>query len=255
MTPLITKMAGVLKEKASNWMWFDFSETWEISNEMIDHSRAIEAFKNPLPFDRCVIVIGDEKETSAVFASNIFAVRVQGRPPEEKVPVILFAALQSTDYMHIDGVPPFSCNMQEANLEEGITIHFENQRHEKDERMVEAAMNVLTTVAFWLERLNSSEVSIPSYKAEDKTNNAKRIRQGKKPLFEWTTVTIEPRSAKGESLGGSHATPRQHDVRGHWVVRNGNKFWRRPHKRGDASKGVIFHDYVVKPAVERREAC
>lgn len=252
MTPLVIKMAGVVGEKSDEWMWFDFNETWETSREIIDHTRAMEAFKNPLPFDRCAIVMGDEKEACAVLVSNGFAKNVRGKPEEERIPIIAFAALQTYNYTQLDVLPLFSCDFQEMEIEKGITIHFEDVRHEKNKKMTEAAVNAITTTAFWLETLNASEVRIPTYKAESKTNNAKRIRQGKKPLFEWTTVTIEPRSAKSESLGGTHASPRQHDVRGHWVVRNGNKFWRRAHKRGDASKGVIFHDYVVKPAVERR---
>ena len=77
--------------------------------------------------------------------------------------------------------------------------------------------------------------------------STKRKAKGKPPLYDWTTVVIEPVKPKTEHKGGTHASPRQHDVRGHWVKnKHGKTFWRKPHKRGNAANGAVFHDYVVK---------
>jgi hypothetical protein len=45
----------------------------------------------------------------------------------------------------------------------------------------------------------------------------------------------------------AESTMRLHEVRGHWCVskRTGKRWWRKSHKRGDASLGVINHDYEL----------
>ena len=52
---------------------------------------------------------------------------------------------------------------------------------------------------------------------------------------------------KCEHKGGTHASPRLHDRRGHSRrLPDGRIVWVRPCKVGDASRGVVFHDYQVK---------
>lgn len=80
----------------------------------------------------------------------------------------------------------------------------------------------------------------------DAVVNAKRRKKHKKPFYEWTTVVVN-HAPRAESKGGTHASPRQHEVRGHYArSRLGKMFWRKAHKRGDPSLGVVFHDYTVK---------
>lgn len=76
---------------------------------------------------------------------------------------------------------------------------------------------------------------------------SKRLQaKGKAPLFSWHTVKIEPSKPKSESLGGTHASPRLHDRRGHLRrLKDGKTCWVRACKVGDASKGVVFKDYEV----------
>ena len=73
----------------------------------------------------------------------------------------------------------------------------------------------------------------------------RRLKQKGKPLqYEWRTVTIQPPKEKGPSHGGTHASPRLHDRRGHWRhMKSGKQVWIRQCKVGDASKGTVFHDY------------
>lgn len=79
--------------------------------------------------------------------------------------------------------------------------------------------------------------------------NKKRMARGKKPLFDWTTVEVKAaerlHGTPSEKTGIKH---RLHEVRGHWCVRKstGKRYWRKAHKRGDASLGIVFHDYTVK---------
>lgn len=85
--------------------------------------------------------------------------------------------------------------------------------------------------------------------------NAKRKRKGKQPLFSWNTVKIEPRKEKSNHQGGTHASPRLHDRRGHWrTCKSGKKVFVKACKVGDASKGVVFKDYKVAPALPQQSS-
>lgn len=82
-------------------------------------------------------------------------------------------------------------------------------------------------------------------------SNLSRIRKGKKPLFEWRTVVIAPKAAPSAPKGGTHASPRHHDRRGHWSVSKlGKRYWRKATKVGNPTNGVVFHDYQLKPATK-----
>ena len=60
---------------------------------------------------------------------------------------------------------------------------------------------------------------------------------------------IEPTAPRQEAKGGTHASPRQHDRRGHLRrLKSGKNVWVKPHKVGDPSKGVVFHDYRILEA-------
>lgn len=78
--------------------------------------------------------------------------------------------------------------------------------------------------------------------------NQKRQAKGKSALtFDWHTVEIEPPKIKNDPQGGTHATPRRHQVRGHWrTYKSGKRGWVKECWKGDASKGVVFKDYELK---------
>ena len=79
--------------------------------------------------------------------------------------------------------------------------------------------------------------------------NRKRQAKGKSALsFDWVTVEIGDRKAKNAPQGGTHASPRLHDRRGHWrtLKATGKRVWVKECKVGDASKGVVFKDYKLK---------
>lgn len=80
--------------------------------------------------------------------------------------------------------------------------------------------------------------------------NRRKIAAGKTPTYDWTTVVIEPKASRvSERLGGTHASPRLHDRRGHLRrLRSGKNVWVRPCKVGRAELGAVFHDYEVRAA-------
>lgn len=78
--------------------------------------------------------------------------------------------------------------------------------------------------------------------------NRRKIAAGKMPTYDWKTVVIGPKQPKSEYKGGTHASPRQHERRGHLrTLKGGKSIWVKPHKVGNAALGSVFHDYVVQP--------
>ena len=84
------------------------------------------------------------------------------------------------------------------------------------------------------------------YRPKSIGNNAKRKRKGKAPLYEWSTVQLERKIPElpAAPKGGTHASPRLHQRRGHWVTSKlGKRFWRSESVVGKPENGMIFHDY------------
>lgn len=229
MTPLITQATGYFPELAADYKWFDLSE--------VDHTQEHTHFENivllrqPLPFEKCAATgIDLNGHPYCVLAS---------REPDGRV--LLNAATQFPNMLQID--PAFRIRPEDGAFD-GIPIFFDDKRYEKLPEAIKCAQITLQVLSLLIRELNNRAMT--SYVPTSKSNNAKRIRQGKKPLFDWHTVVIDAPKQKLPDQGGTHASPRLHDVRGHWVNRNGKRYWRKAHQRGDASLGVVFHDYKLK---------
>ena len=108
------------------------------------------------------------------------------------------------------------------------------------------AQMILGFMASWLSSL-SRRVESYAPTVKPTFTNKRKIAKGKVPTYEWRTVVIEPAQSKREHQGGTHASPKQHDRRGHLRrLRSGKNVWVSPCKVGDASKGIVFHDYKLK---------
>lgn len=108
------------------------------------------------------------------------------------------------------------------------------------------ASMILGFVSAWLASLSRrTESYVPS--VQQTFTNRRKIAQGKPPTYEWRTVIVEPTQAKQPHRGGTHASPRLHDRRGHLRrLRSGKNVWVRDCKVGDPSKGIVFHDYKIE---------
>lgn len=236
MTPLILKAVNFFPELAADYKWFDIADVDH--GIMYTHQENMDGIKNPLPFDKCAIAgIDLDGQTYAVLVS---------RQADGMLLVHGANTLANTNNLQIQIDPVFRIDpMEETAVEDGITILYEDKRFEDNERAKQVttiSVVIINTFLRSLDRQLIREVYTPI----PSKNHAKRIRQGKKPLFDWHTVTIEPPKPKAEAQGGTHASPRLHDVRGHWVKRGDKRYWRKAHQRGDASLGVVFHDYKLK---------
>ena len=93
----------------------------------------------------------------------------------------------------------------------------------------------------------SLDTKVESYVLVPHQANISRAKRGLKLLYEWRTAVIEPSKSKQEHQGGTHASPRRHQARGHWRnYKSGKRVWIKECWRGDASKGSIFKDYLIK---------
>jgi hypothetical protein len=91
------------------------------------------------------------------------------------------------------------------------------------------------------------------YRATEKPRsltNLRRAMKGKPALiYDWHTVEIAPPQDKREPLGGHHASPRQHQRRGHWrTCAGGSRVWVRHCIVGDPARGWVGKDYQVAEA-------
>lgn len=238
MTPLITKAVTFFPQLAADYKWFDKSDL--DNGVMHTHSENMEAIKNPLPFSKCAIAgIDLEGQTYAVLISQEGSLwRIHGAN-----------TLATHDNKRVQVDPVFCINPMEPDTSNGITFLFDDPRFNDHAKAKEVAVISVLVIATFLRNLHAQRIATV-YTPIPSKNHAKRMRQFKPPLLSWHTVMIEPQKEKAPSLGGTHASPRLHDVRGHWVTRGDKRFWRKPHQRGDATKGIVFHDY--KMTEERR---
>lgn len=94
----------------------------------------------------------------------------------------------------------------------------------------------------------SLDTKVESYvpTAKDTFTNRRKIKEGKRPTYDWHTVVIEPPKTKQEHQGGTHASPRRHQARGHWrTYKSGKRGWVKECWKGDATKGTVFKDYEI----------
>lgn len=209
--------------------WFDatgcFQDKTHASQEPLLECRP--------PFEKCMVVF--QGKTTNGRPMEMF-MTVAGNDPEEGIVLSVWRAPV--------GGKPVSSNVIVYVVDEGL-IRYGPADPDKqiDER--EAQM-ILGFVSTWYGFMSQK---VESYRpvVRDTFTNRRKIEQGKTPTYDWTTVYVEPVKPRSEDKGGTHASPRLHDRRGHLRrLRSGKNVWVKACKVGDPSKGIVFHDYAIK---------
>jgi hypothetical protein len=220
MTPLVKELASLDEDVAISCTWFDMGtlRRFEFRWSEIPGSR--------LPFDRCAIVGRDGRgDKFLVVAEQV----------EDSTILLASWALKPSTFTR---TPLFAVLMSEG--EGGCRIANVDG---EDEITKDHAAPIVGILAEFLKSANPA-----GYRAASNPRsitNKRRAKNGKPPLiYDWHTVTIESAKPKGEDHGGTHASPRQHERRGHWrTLASGIKVWVRHCTVGDASRGAVFKDY------------
>ena len=221
MTPLIREMVALAPDMAEQMHWFDCGTAPEGLPVNLDSVN-----DNPLPYDQCAVcgMVDDGGKWIILL---------------RQVDQVVGVAAWSLRAKRYDKHPSFTY----ARTDEGLRI----ASIDENPQGTEAARGVLAAIGRWLMSLTPQT---QAYRATARPSfiNSKRRAKGKPPaLFDWRTVVIAPPPEPGPPKGGTHASPRLHDRRGHWrTTASGKRVWVRDCKVGDASKGVVFKDYKIK---------
>lgn len=220
MTPLIAELVKLAPDPEL-YHWFD------VGDLPLDAEFVADEELFCLPYAKTVVV-GRDADGSKFMMSLI------GGSDSVAVGGLLFVG------PYPQYITPFSF----INTPEGIRVYGVNGESPSRAQYM-PAMAIVSIFLRGLQKPTQAHVPV----ARKSLINSKRAAKGKGPvLFDWHTVEVAPATKKMPHQGGTHASPRLHDRRGHWRTMNsGKRVWVRDCKVGDASKGIVFKDYEVKP--------
>lgn len=208
--------------------WFDatgcFQDQTEESQQPLHNCRP--------PFEKCMVCWEGKSRNHQRMRMWLL---VAGNDPQEGI--LLAASRQPANQ------PPISSPVMIYMIDDG-QIRYGPVDEGVSMDKIEAEM-ILGFVSAWYESMSQrTEAYVPT--VAPTFTNKRKIAQGKMPAYDWTTVVIQATATKAEHKGGTHASPRQHDRRGHLRrLRSGKNVWVKPHKVGDPNIGIIFHDYQI----------
>ena len=226
MTPLIKEMVSLSVEAATGFIWFDAGRVIEV------YSGDESAIRNdPVPFESCAIVGRDADNRKF-----LLMVVAKDSPKHGQVIIVNGFVMWVSGYRKIDG---FTLVRKDGDL----SIGPDEAGNETPDPS--SYLPIVAILDYWLTKSNPV-----GYQAAVKTNsltNARRAAKGKQPLiYDWHTVAIEPPKQKSPHQGGTHASPRLHERRGHWrITRSGKRVWVRDCMVGNAALGTVFKDYKL----------
>lgn len=221
MTPLVQRFARVSPD-AHTYMWFDLGDVPQDGEVNIND----DLWR--LPFDRTAMVGRDSQGWEFVIVcigGDGVSVGVAGR---------------TWDGKQWGTIEPFGY----VNTPEGLrwVAPTGGKLPPRDH-----CLRVMAIVTYFLRGLDKARTAYRAT-APDTFINRKRMAKGKPPIsVTWNTVVVAPSAPAREHQGGTHASPRRHDRRGHWrLLRNGKRVWVRQAVVGDPARGLVVKDYLVR---------
>jgi hypothetical protein len=222
MTPLIQEFVAAGPLDVVDHHWFDMTSVYRREQEING-----EVLSRPLPYPKTALVCEYEGKKILLFIvrtgeiTGVVGLQRVGQRTQDVPAFMYIVEAEVVKVSHKDG-SPFDYRTSYAT-------------------------GALAFVAAFLESLDAGPVV--GYQPVRRANWAKKLRQGKPPTYDWTTVTIEPPTPKADPQGGTHAPPRWHERRGHWRnTKAGKRVWVRNCEVGDKARGAVFHDYKINPA-------
>lgn len=227
MNPLVQRMAKLTPD-AHTFMWFDIGQIREetvvvvIDDERLTH----------LPFDKTAIVGTDRLGWE--FGLMLFGGNGS-----------VFCSGFSWGNNQWNKFIPFGWSITSDGLK--LLPVDDRPLPPKD-----GCLKAIAIVDMFLTKLESA--AMQAYRATIPATHLNKVRlaKGKQPFsVVWNTVVIAPSASSASSLisnGGTHASPRQHQRRGHWRKRGDKRFWVRQATVGKAENGVALKDYQIKGA-------
>jgi hypothetical protein len=224
MTPLVKEMVGYTPE-AETFMWFDIGKLPTEEMRFLVDGKTL----THIPFHKvivcCIDSDGDKCMLTLIGGNGSVAAAGFVLSPTSYEMVNAFAYMDTPEGLRLlpateSDAPPFR----------------------------EQCYSVLCTIKHFLDLLGQKAVDVYQPSSKRSLINDKRKAKGKLPLlYDWHTIVIEPSQAKQEHQGGTHASPRRHQARGHWrTYKSGKRGWVKECWRGNASKGTVFKDYELK---------
>lgn len=238
MTPLIKEISRLAKD-AEKMMWFDLGELKdceiEVDPELLTH----------LPFTDVGIVCTSTHENNVIQKFCVYAHQSDWDYP-------LVAATGFCLAPEFVTFPAIFIGCKDNKLI--LAAKSKDSKELVNIPLEGDAARICVLVDELTKRLSQQQTI--GYKPEvpQTFTNKRLIKKGKKPLFSWRTVVVEPRPRTERTGTGTHASPRAHDRRGHWRTLKNKKVWVKSCKVGKPSNGVVFHDYKVKDLSEPKTA-
>ena len=230
MTPLIRSVVKSVLEAEfdpTEVQWFDIS-----SAKHMEKAESQWLMTHRPPFEKCMVVWAGETLNHLYYEMHMIIV---GSDPRDGIVVNTSKGEPGSVVQY----PSLVYVVEDGQIRYGSA-------EEDKELDVEVANAILAFVSKWYEMMDTG---LACHRASVKQSftNRRKVAQGKLPAYDWTTVVVKRSAPKSEHQGGTHASPRQHDRRGHLRrLQSGKNVWVRPCKVGDPSKGIVFHDYEVR---------
>jgi hypothetical protein len=220
MTPLVLEISKLAGPALDGAMWFDLGALGGDEQTITP-----EGLNDRWPFDRCALVFCDgdgnkglmlaaQRHGATVLTSWLLGERKVLRAGH----MVQYYVAEDQVYME-GGMVAFQCP------EVAVAIEF-------------------------LRRMRAGGTHAYDRNIPDTATNRRKLSEGKPPsTYAWRTVVVAPTQPRKLSAGGSHASPRLHERRGHWRhLHSGDAVWVRPCLVGSPERGVVEKDYRVPNA-------
>jgi hypothetical protein len=239
------------------YIWFDLSDVNALKKKystFADGSRFVDKTPNnfiqdiPMPFDNMALILSVlddiDREVRIVMSvertdNNLM---INEWSTKYKKPI---ASLTINERLHNKPTPAFNPDYLQEMMKRGVPSSAVASQLQK---LMNYVFPIFACLCY--HKPEDGEPLMGYFCTDDNPSNAKRIKKGKRPLFEWTTVTIrDDKGVPTQPQGGTHASPKPHDRRGHQRrLKSGKVIYIRSmtiNKHKIPQEGFIHHDYKV----------